>query len=238
MDTSLARDLFGEHVKPLVKRALAGLLISVGLTLVVFVPVVIGAAVLAHHGHEGQLWRSGLAVLIVVLAFAIAGPALAVKRAVGDALLFGLQKLRLGDRTSAMLFDRMGIHAVDRAGERGGELVQKVERIPLATAEKYLRDAVDFVVRQKESGGGGFFQRRIRQTLVYQVQRLTLARFRSHDKELPGVDLRRVRVEVAERADTALADVVGGALLKTTLLVLGLTSVGCVAVAWGIRSIP
>jgi hypothetical protein len=235
MDASLARDLFGEHVKPLVKRAVAGLLISVGLTLAVFLPVAIGGAVLAHH--PGQLWRGLLAFLVTTLAFAIAGPALAVKRAVGDAVLFGLQKLRIGDRTTAMLFDRMGIHAVDRAGERGSALVQKVERVPLATAEQYLRDAVDFVVRQKEGGGGGFFQRRIRQTLVEQVQKLTLARFRTHDKELPGVDLRRVRVEVAERADAALEEVVGGALLKTTLLVLGLTSLGCLLVAYGIRSI-
>jgi hypothetical protein len=235
MDASLARDLFGEHVKPLVKRAIAGLLLSVAMTVAVFVPVAIGSAVLAHH--PGQIWRGLLAFLITTLAFAIAGPALAVKRAVGDALLFGLQKLRIGDRTTAMLFDRMGIHALDRAGERGGAMVQKVERVPLAQAEQYLRDAVDFVVRQKE-GGGGFFQKRMRQTLVHQVQRLTLARFRTHDKELPGVDLRRVRVEVAERADSALADAVGGALLKTTLLVLGLTSLGTLLVAYGIRSIP
>ena len=236
IETSLAKGLFDDHVKPLVQQAVKGLVISTGLTLLVFVPVAIGAFAIAQH--SGQYWRGPLALLITFLVFVIGVATLAVKRAVGEAVLFGLQKLRIGDRTSGMLFERLGIHAVDRAGERGGQVVQAIERVPLVEAEKKLRDAVDSVLRVQDGGGGGFFQKRIRQTLVTQISRLTLARFRAHDKELPGVDLRRVRVEVAERADTALAEAVGGALLKTTLLVLGLASFGSLLVAYGIRCIP
>lgn len=236
LETSLAKGLFDDHVKPLVKQAVKGLVISIGLTMVVFVPVAIAAFAIAQHG--GQVWRGLLAVLITFLVFVIGGPMLAVKRAVGDAVLYGLQKLRIGDRTTATLFDRLGIHAEDRAGARGGHIVQGIERIPLVEAEKRLAGAVDFVLRVQDGAAQGFFQKRIRQTLVTQISKLTLARFRAHDKELPGVDLRRVRVEVAERADTALADAVGGALLKTSLLVLGLASFGSLLVAYGIRRIP
>ena len=236
IETSLAKDLFDDHVKPLVKQAVKGLVISFGLTLVVFVPVAIAAFAIAQRG--GQYWRGLLALLITFLVFVISGPMLAVKRAVGDAVLFGLQKLRLGDRTTAMIFERLGIHAASRAGERGGQVVQGIERIPLVEAERKLRDAVDYVLRVQDGEAGGFFQKRIRHTLVTHISRLTLARFRAHDKELPGVDLRRVRVELAERADTALADAVGGALLKTSLLVLGLASFGSLLVAYGIRRIP
>lgn len=235
IETSLAKGLFDDHVKPLVKQAIKGLVISIGLTLVVFVPVAIGAFAIAQHG--GQYWRGLLALLITFLVFVICGPTLAVKRAVGDAVLYGLQKLRIGDRTTAMIFERLGIHPEDRAGERGGQIVQGIERIPLVEAERKLQGAVDYVLRVQD-GGGGFFQKRIRQTLVTQISKLTLARFRAHDKELPGVDLRRVRVEVAERADTAIADAVGGALLKTTFVVLGLASLGSLLVAYGIRRIP
>lgn len=236
MDTSLAKGLFDDHVKPLMGQALKSLFFAIALTVVVFVPIAIAAFAIAYR--DGQIVRALLAVLVTFLLFVIAGPTLAVKRAVGSAVLYGLQKLRIGDRTTALLFERIGIHAVDRAGERGGEVVKRVERVPLADAERWLRDGVDHVLRVQDAGGAGFFQKRIRQTLVHQISRLTLTRFRAHDKELPGVDLRRVRVEVAERADSALVEAMAGALLKTTVLVLGLASFASLLIAYGIRRIP
>lgn len=206
-------DLFG----PLVGRALRAF---AGTALGMFALsslACVGAYLLAA---EGSPLRGALSVLVSLVVFAVAGAVLAVKRAIGSALLEGFARLSLGAKTSRLLFERiLDVDPAGAHGERGAAVVRYAERVPLADAEARLVAATDWLLRT-DAHATGFFRRRLRQAAVDRVAALTLARFRSDASAHGGVDMVAVRDEVTAQVDALVAKTISGALLKVTVAVV------------------
>jgi hypothetical protein len=169
------------------------------------------------------LWdRPGYALVAAVIAVAegvAAGVVLGTKRAVVMALAHGLGALRLGRSLVRLVFDRLlGVAEGREAGERGRMVARGLERLPLAQAEKLLREVVRGLVGEMEQGG--WLRRTIRGRLLALVETYTLAHFRAEAAASGGIDLLKVKEDLEERIDESLVKKVRGGLRLWTLLVI------------------
>lgn len=190
---------------------------------------------------EGVFLRGALAALAALALCTFLGFTLSWKRALGAGVLQIVRGHRLGGRLVTAVFNRvLGVSEEGQAGARGGAIAQYVERVPLNEAAKRLRFAVIHQIQAAPQGGGvrGFLRRKIEALLLRTIERLTLARFRDEANANGGIDLVKVRDELATSADDLIVDQIKGALLKVTLLLslaAGLVSIGA---AFGIQRIP
>ena len=190
---------------------------------------------------DGVFLRGALAALAALALCTVIGFTLSWKRALGAGVLQIVRAHRLGGRLVTAVFDRLlGMNDQDQAGARGGAIAQYVERVPLNEAVKRLRFAVIHQVQAAPQGGGvrGFLRRKIEALLLRTIERLTLSRFRDEANAKGGIDLVKVRDELATSADDLIVDRIQGTLLKLTLLLslaAGLVSIGA---AFGIQRIP
>jgi hypothetical protein len=186
----------------------------------------------AQGGSTGGAVLAGILALVVGAIF---GGILSLKRAVLSALLSGLSRLALGSRVLGVVFSRIigvaGVAGDGAAGDRGGAVARTVERLPLADAEARLRGAVSSLLAEGESG---WLRRRLRERLLESVERVTLARFRA---EGAGVDLLKVRDELAGQIDGLLAAQIGAVMTKLTVGLTLLTAVLSLGAALLIRRV-
>lgn len=174
----------------------------------------IAAGVCVAVGSTWFLWsysasKGLLAFLCALIVFTIAGFVMAGHRAVGKALLEGLRRAQLGGRTVRAVFQAM-------ADSRGGEMLGS---LPLAQAEKLLRDVVNGLLAAAAQGGGlkGKLSGKMQRSLLEKVESLTVTRFRAEGAG--GIDLNKVGEDLAVKADDAIADRVQGVLTKMTVLI-------------------
>ncbi len=166
-------------------------------------------------------WCGG-ALLLAFVESGIVAHLLGTKRATIAGIVHGLGTLRLGRAFVGRLFDRMlGATETARVGERGGQLVQAVERLPLGRVEALLNAAVHGVLGDLENKG--WLVRKIQARILEAIRKFTLARFRAEEAKYGGVDLRKVQAEIALSIDDALVErVESGGSAATIAAVVGL----------------
>lgn len=217
----IAKQLLGPLFKALLKSTLGTLFLAAVLLGVAFY-------VSSRNPHGHPL----LAALITLVACAIIGGMLIVKRTVLSGLRYGIAQLQLGQRTVGALFARaLGVSNKEaaQAGERGNVLARTVERLPLAQLEAKLRDAASFL-RSDAGGARGFLLGRLHRMLVDKVESLTLSRVRAEGDQAGGIDVIKVRDELAAGVDMKLLGMIDGMMMKVTmLLVLLMAGISVVA---------
>jgi hypothetical protein len=204
------------------------------------VALIVGAASYAIAA-DGVVLRGALAALVALALCTVLGFTLSWKRALGAGILQVVRTRRLAGGLVAAVFERLlGMGEQGAPGGRDGRLAQAVTRLPLNEAAKRLRFAVIHQVRAAPQGGGmrGFLRRKIEARLLGAIERLTLARFRDEMNATGGIDLVKVRDELASAADALIADQIEGALLKATLLLSATAVLVSVGAAFGIQRIP
>lgn len=224
-------ELFG----PLVKRALGAFFATAFGMVTLSILAGVGCYFIAA---DGSVLRGLVAVLIALLCFGVLGVALSIKRAVGGALIEGFARLGLGSKTMHVLFGRMlAIDANDLHGERGVDVARTAERLPLVQAETALRGAVDWLLRAGDGSQLGFFRRKIRAAAVEKVSLVTLARFREEAAVSGGVNLVKVRDELAATIDRMIATMLDRALMKVTLVLVVAACVLSLGAAEGLHKL-
>lgn len=171
-------------------------------------------------------WIYGtIGALVAVVESVSAGVALGIKRAVAMVAANAFGSLRIGRTILHPVFERMlGVNDGSAAGERGGAVVQRIERSPLAQAEASLSRALGATAGDVETRG--WLQRVVKRRLVRLVKRVTLARFRDEQARHADVDLLKVRDELVGTVDDALArKTAAGMRLWTALALAGLPTV-------------
>ena len=226
-----------EVLGPMLRVALGAVLrTALGMTLLV--ACICTASVYVAYG-DGTSWkRSLLAGAFGLLLGAVLTGILAVKRAVGTALLHGLARLQVARRILSVVFDKLlGVEATTGVhGERGGRVAHAAEQMPLKQAEQRLNAVVHGMMG--ELATAGFLRRRIIETLLGKVSTLTLREFRDEAHHHGGVDLDRVRAALEPRIDGAIADTIDGALTTFTVWsVLGFSLLSLL-VAFLLRDLP
>lgn len=183
-----------------------------------------------YWAAQGSVLRGALACALAFGLCAAIGFVLAGKRAVGRGLLHGVQRLGLGQRLLGTIFDRLP----------GSKAARSVETLPLAQAEARLAEAVHGLLAAQEQGGGlgGWLRRKLQARMLLGVQQLTLARFRQAGSEATGIDLVKVRGELAGSVDRLLGDKIHSAVQSATVLLVVLAVLLSLAGAYGIRQLP
>lgn len=210
-------DLVGPLVGPAIRSFL-----STAAGMVVLTILVMGAGV-AICAPEGA-WAMAAAGVLALVVGAVAGGMLSMKRAVTAALAAGLNKLGLGRRAMGMIFGRLlDVSEEEALGERGRAAAKTLERLPLSDAEARLRRAVTSLVgeRAQKTGFRAFIARKIQETALRQVEKVTLAQFRKENAEHGGVDLILVRDELGVKIDALAGSAVESAGRKVTFIALG-----------------
>lgn len=220
-------DLFGV----LAKRALRAFAAStLGITILATL-VAVGCFFIAN---AESVLRGALAAGVALVLFAVVGGVVALKRAIAEAVIHGCEALGLGTRATKLLFTKiLHVDANEALGDRGVAVAMQVERLPLDRAEAKLRAAVDAVLREGQKDG--FLRRKLRTTAIDQVSKITLARFREEGQAHGGVDLVKVRDELAATIDRKLLDTIRAAELKVTVGILGGATLVAVFVAWTVK---
>jgi hypothetical protein len=179
-----------------------------------------------HHWIYGTI-----AVLVALVESVTTGIVLGTKRGMVMAMAHGLGKLRLGRSLVSLVFDRMlGVAGGSQLDERGGKIVQTVERLPLAQAEKLLGTAVQGVMGDMEQRGR--LGRKIQTRVMEAIRTVTLARFRQEDTTTGGIDLSKVKEELERTVDDGLVRKVRGGLWLWTVLVIVLLPSVVAAQTW------
>jgi hypothetical protein len=173
--------------------------------------------------------RPGYAMIAAVIAIAEAvatGVVLGGHRAIILTLAHALGSLRLGRQLVRLVFDRLlGLAEGGDVGERGGRIARGLERVPLAQAERMLREAVASIAGSADDTAG-WLRRRVQARLLALAEKYTLARFREDGQRNGGVDLLKVKADLEEGIDDALVRKVRtGTRLWTALVILGLPGV-------------
>lgn len=190
---------------------------------------------------EGVVLRGALGALVALGVCTAAGIPLAWKRALAAGILQIVRAHRLAGTLVRALFQRLlGLDEEGEHGSRGARAAQAIEQLPLNEAASRLRLAVIHQVKASPQGGGlgGALRRAIDRTLLRLIEHLTLARFREEAHQQGGIDLLKVRDELATTADAFIADQIEGAALKTTILLVALATLATLAAACGIAQIP
>jgi len=159
------------------------------------------------------------------LVFCIVGSsAIASKQTITSVIIHALEKYKLGSKIIPLLFHY--ILAVDERkeqGERGITIAQLSEDLPLKKAEKLFQNAVNSLIRtsSQKSGISSWFKTKVSTFLLYKIEQVTLAEFRTEEQTAGGVNLILVRDRLSLEIDLLLINAVKSAGLKTTLLILG-----------------
>ncbi|WP_437320421.1 hypothetical protein [Sorangium sp. So ce385] len=203
------------------------------------------AVVLAGSSYaiaaDGSALRGALAAIVALALSAVVGFTLSWKRALGAGVLQVVRSKRLGGMLVTAVFERLlGVSDEAEVGARGGRVAQAVEGVPINEAVKRLRLAVIHRVQAAPQGGGlrGILRRKIEAQLLKSIEALTLARFRNEAHQKGGIDLVKVRDEVAQGVDDLVTDEIEGTLLVTTLLLVGAAAAASLGAAAGIQYIP
>lgn len=234
---------------PDVRPLLSGLASAVGPALkslfataaLMFLVAIVLAAASYGIAADGSILRGLLASLVALGVSGFAGFTLAWKRALGSGILAVAEKQRAGSLLVHVVFDRMlGLKDGSEVGERGGQIVQRVERLPVNEAASKLRLAIIHQVRATPQGGGirGALRRAIEARLLSTLELITLARFRDEAAAQGSIDLLKVRDELAIAADTLIADKIRDAMLRITLILTAVAVLASLGAAYGIRHIP
>jgi hypothetical protein len=174
---------------------------------------------------DGNTLRGVVAVAIAAVVFAVLGVMLGLKRAVGSALLLGFSKLHLGQKLGAVLFKRiLDVDDADVHGERGVRVATASERLPLKRAEERLQSAVNTLLRADGEKPLGFLRRKLQEAALERVALVTAKRFREDAAAHGGVDLVKVRDELAQKFDELVVDAIEGGLFKVTVLLVVVAS--------------
>jgi hypothetical protein len=151
---------------------------------------------------------------------------LGLKRALFLSLVDGVRTLQFGRAGVRLLFERvLGLSNAGSSAGGGAGLAAKVERLPLAEAEKTLNSAVERYVAGERAGGtpSGRIRRLLESRLLAVTAKLTLARFRKADSAGGGVDLAKIRTELEPQIDELLATKLrSGVNLWTIVVLVGL----------------
>jgi hypothetical protein len=219
-------ELFG----PVIGAALKALLKTV-FGMVLLGAVVTGGTV--YFAAQGSWLRAALAAVLSLVALAVVTSVLAVKNAIGNGLLHGIEKLKLGQKVLNVVFAQVGVHDGSVQGERAGAVGRTVEKIPLREAETKLSGAVHGLLeaRAGKTGVRAWLARKVMNTVLEKIESITLARFREVDAQESGVDLLKVRDELGAGIDGALGRGVKAQLNKLNLLIAGLYVLFAVAIA-------
>jgi hypothetical protein len=138
-------------------------------------------------------WAWRLAAGLLALGESVAaGAVVGWQRGLAAAGARALLSWRLGASLIGALFDRL---PVSEGAARG------LERLPLAEAEARLSEAVV----EGTGGAGGWVRGKVQAVLLRAVRRFTLARFREEGARHGGIDLAKVREELARTVDEAVA---------------------------------
>lgn len=169
-----------------------------------------------------------LGIVLSVVAFSesvVIGAVLGVKSGLVKVIIGELERHSIGSVIGSQLFERMlGITEGGDFMNRGGKIARGVERLPLAQAERKLRDAIGFLGRQDDEGTprqgvAGWVYR----ALLSAVEKYTLSRFRDAAATSGGVDLEKAKELVERSIDGAIiAKLRSGLNLWRGIAVLGL----------------
>ncbi|MBL8953451.1 MAG: hypothetical protein JNK82_21935 [Myxococcaceae bacterium] len=219
-------DAFG----PVIGAALKALLKTV-FGMVLLGAVVTGTTV--YFAAQGSWLRGLIAAALSLVALGVVTGILAVKNAIMRGLLHGLQKLQLGTRVLKLVFNQLGVTEESTQGERAGSVGRVVEKLPLRDAEARLSGAVNGLLAERAAKTGlrAWLARKLVESALQRIERITLAKFRSEDAKTGGVDLLVVRDELAAGIDGTLASTISGQLNKVNILVAGLYVVFAVVIA-------
>lgn len=182
---------------------------------------------------------AAVALVVALIESGIAAFLLASKRGLFAAALSGLIESKVVCSVLGLVFDRLlAVKAEETPGERGSRLVQVVEKVPLAQAERWLDKAIAGLLRIRadstiengdapsQAAGRGlvsWMRGWVYRSLLQRIKTLTLAAFRAEGAPSGGVDLPRVRTALENRIDSMVVDRLRGAVnLWTFGVVLGL----------------
>lgn len=214
---------------------------SFALTLVGMVGLgLVLAAAAFWFASQATTLRGILATLAAMTISTALGFAVAGQRAIAIALLRGLREQKLGSNLAARLFDHLlAAGNAQPLGKRGGTVVRAVERLPLAQAEALLNNGVSALLRAPEQGGGpsGWLRRRLQGRLLRLVHVATLARFRDSGTDQGGIDLRRVRDDLANQIDARLIAKVRGTAVRLTAGAVALAVLAAVAIVLALQKV-
>ncbi len=210
-----------EAFGPVIGAALKALLRTVAGMVLFGVTVTVAVVWISSNGS----WvRGALAAVCCLVALAIVTGIVAVKNAVLRGLLAGVEKIALGQKLFRLVFDQLGVSEESVQGERAGGVGRALERLPLREAEAKLEGAVTAVLGQHslERGVRAWLSRKLMAAALARVRSVTLARFRTQQAQLGGVDLLAVRNELGGAIDGLIARQVAAHLAKLNLLIAGL----------------
>jgi hypothetical protein len=186
--------------------------------------------------------RGALGALVAFALCAVLGGALAVHRAVLGGILAAVRRHSLGQRAAALLLDRVMGLAVDgtvraegAAGARGRAVAAALDRVPLAQAEAWLRQAVS---ERLGAAQGGALRQRAERKVLDLVESVTLARLRDEGRAAGSVDLPRLRDELGARADDAVARLAVGTMTRLTVFIVLGACGGSLLAASLLRQLP
>lgn len=225
----LLAPLLGELLTAFLRTTVGMVCLGTGLAVTAFV---MATRVSPLHGL--------LAACIAVVGCTVIGVILATKRAVSASLIRGVGELQLGKQTTQWLFAQMlGVDESAELGSRGGAVATTLERLPLAQAEQRLAEVVHRAVAPDPAATGvrAWLQRKLVARLLGAIAQVTVARFRSAAAAAGGIDLIRVRDELAERMDGLVRDRIAGATRKVTVLLVGAAVVVAIGGAFGVSQL-
>lgn len=225
-----AADIAGPALASFFKTALLMSLLAIGMGIASY-----------FIASDGSTLRGLLAVLAALIACGVIGFTASWKQALAGGALALLRKQKIASLLLSVVFDKaLGISDESQAGARGGQLAQRIERIPLNDAVSKLRLAVIHRIKAAPMGGGlsGMLRRKAEATMLGYLEQISLARFRDEANREGGVDLLKVRNELANTIDEMIIDRIGSAMLKTTLLLAAGAVAISIGVAFGMKQIP
>ena len=225
----LLAPLFGELLMAFLRTTVGMICLGGGLAVVAFA---MAARVSPLHGL--------LAACIAVAACTVIGVILATKRAVGASLMLAVGELRLGKTTTQWLFAQMlGVDDGAAIGARGVVVATTLERLPLAQLEQRLAEVVDRAVAPDRAATGvrAWLQRKLVARLLGAIAQVTVSRFRSAAADAGGIDLIRVRDELAERMDGLVRDRIAGGTRKVTVLLVAAAVALAIGGAFGVSQL-
>jgi hypothetical protein len=194
---------------------------------------VLAGAAYATLGDAPGFHRA-IAVVAALAESGVLGFFLATKRAIAMTTVHTLGTFQLGRLATRTVFQRLlGIVEGGQFGERGGRIARGLERIPLATADALLSNAIGSMVG--DANGEGALRRKLNFQLVDMIHRYTLARFREDDAKFGGVNLAAVQAELEPTIDARLIGKLrAGVRIATWFSALALLAVVALQ-TWGLR---
>lgn len=174
----------------------------------------------------------GLAALVAVTGL------LAVKNAVAEGVLQAVRRAGLGKALVGALFGKLGVSPASAHGERGGLVGKALERVPLRDAAERLRGGVTSLIGERAGSSGvrAFLARALMKRALSFIEVWSLERFRQQSATHGGVDLERVRDELASVADEQLTRAVSSQLMRLNALIAAGYLGGLAALVLAVRS--